>query len=495
MIFLKVLKVKYLRLIIISIFVAILFTPSYSFSQDSNLYNIAQRNLPRISLHTNRNHIQINELIRFTIEPESLATVYEFKFNFGDRTEEIKRIGKSSILHGFSTAGSYTVSVWLNAGEYFLPLDSINIKVDSVDLTINPENVFVGQNVNIKTKFETAYRVKFRFFSDNDSPLNDWSNISETNYKFLRDGIYNIHAKVGQQLTSGVSQIVSSVKRQVKVLPVTINLTADKYITKVNDSIKFSVLTNPENENFRYLFNFGDLSPKELINEPTIQHTFKEAGNYNVTAQLVLDNATLPYVSINKILINALNQPISIDLHPDKHNAATNENITFTVFTKNKEAGIDYLFDFGDNSPTQRTTDSVVQHIYKNKGNYIASVQLLLNNMPQQIWSITNMEINLAETLNPSNEKNNEIPFWVYLIGGLLILTSYKIKTKPKGSKWWLPFRSTFHVFYNQGIAKLADEKKFAVNFEYRLNPNFSESNYQIKTSNENLIKSIRREK
>jgi hypothetical protein len=496
MLSLRVQKFKYDVLIsnLIILFLVIL---SPSFAQDNSLYKaLPQENLQKIKLLTERDHVQIGELIRFTLTPESLSKSFEFKLTYGDRTDDIKKIGTSSILHGFSTAGSFTVSVWPATGEHFYPLDSITIQVDSVELTINPENVFVGQDVKISTKFETTYRVVFRFFSNDDLPLSDWSNSPVTNYKFLNEGTYTIYAKIGQRFSSGVSQIVSSIKREVRVLPITINLTADKRLINVNDSVTFSVSTNPENKNFKYLFNFDDQTREKLTADSTIKHTFLNPGNYDVNVQLFLDNKILTYRATVNIRVDPSIPPILTDtevvqLSADKNNILTGNIIVFTATTNNQRSGLTYLFYTGDRNKPVSTLKDTIHYAYSDSGNYIAYVQVTLNGN----LLATSLPINITIGSEGSSESDG-IPAWLFVISGLAVVAvSYKIKTKPKGSKWWLPFNSSFHVFSKPGTVKLADEKKFAVNFEFRLKPNLSESRYQLNVNEPNLIKTIRREK
>ena len=92
MVLLKVKKFKYDGLISNLIVLFIFLSLSPSFAQNNSTYIVQPpQNVPQIKLLTERDHVQIAELIRFTLEPESLTTFSEFNFRFGDGIEEIKK--------------------------------------------------------------------------------------------------------------------------------------------------------------------------------------------------------------------------------------------------------------------------------------------------------------------------------------------------------------------------------------------------------------------
>jgi hypothetical protein len=100
---------------------------------------VAEPQSSTVELSVDRNVVQTDEEVKFTLSPASLAinSPFIFAFDFGDGTPIVKTTNQAEIVHRYSASGSYSVKVLViqpEGREIFEPKPEV---ANSVQVTVN----------------------------------------------------------------------------------------------------------------------------------------------------------------------------------------------------------------------------------------------------------------------------------------------------------------------------------------------------------------------
>ncbi len=269
--------------------------------------------------------IQVDQANRFIANVSTNAVNQNFKyhFDFGDNTKSEFQI-ENNIEHSYRKAGTYRARVELTTNEGLLLAESnvINVKVqeliippESLSFIVTPMEVNADEAVILRLQLSNQYQnLKYRFYYGEDLQPSPWLEVSESSYKYNRPGLYAVFAAIGRFDGDSIYALINSKTKYVKVNPfIEVNLSAETS-AGVDEEITFKAeaITNIENPDFRYIFDFGDSYNTEPQKENTTTHSYNKTGKYDVTVKLLDSQGIVLNSHILRIQIEENNQLLII---------------------------------------------------------------------------------------------------------------------------------------------------------------------------------------
>jgi len=135
------------------------------------------------------------------------------------------------------------------------------------------------------------------------------------------------------------------------------------------------VASDPDGDPLTFDWNFGDGSSEAGVTQDSAQHTFSNAGSYNVSVVARDDQggASAPFEVTVVVLPN--NPPIVDSITPSASTAEPGVPIQFSVAATDPEGeALTYDWDFGDGTTQTGVTQASVEHSFSQPGSYIVSV-------------------------------------------------------------------------------------------------------------------------
>jgi PKD repeat protein len=140
----------------------------------------------------------------------------------------------------------------------------------------------------------------------------------------------------------------------------------------VNEPITFDAsLSTPDGGTIvSYIWDFGD-GTQSTEEDPIVAHSYEEAGDYTVI--LVVVDSEEKWDAESKLLSvqSSLGYPkASFTYSPTE--SLVNEAIIFDASESSDTDGtiVSYVWDFGDDTPVEKHTDSTATHVYTSAGTY-----------------------------------------------------------------------------------------------------------------------------
>jgi len=338
----------------------------------ATLYDKIQSDIKRIKVNIKPSfnvslsaisYATVDQNITFTATPITNVPDqnFRFQFDFGDGTPEIIKSSRQ-IKHSYRNTGTYYARVRLIKSEEQVLATSESIKIivkdlvipeESVSLAVTPVEVLTNEEVKFKLHIQAEYgNLRYRFYYGAGLPPSPWLEIPESSYRYEQPDIYKVYAEVGRFDGDSVYPLVRSNPKQVKVNPYyKVNLSAKKSV-QVDEIITFTALTstNAKNNNFRYIFNFGDNTETTSQPEKVIDHSYTKTGTYNASVNLIT-SAGLLLAESNVVSINVQDlvipqQSISLIVNPTE--AETDEEVIFKLLLQNEYQNLKYRFHYGE---------------------------------------------------------------------------------------------------------------------------------------------------
>ncbi len=129
----------------------------------------------------------------------------------------------------------------------------------------------------------------------------------------------------------------------------------------------------------RYVWDFGDGSPKVTTTSANISHTYTTVGTFLVSL-VAIDSTTCNIADTAYLRIKAGDNVAKLGFVPQKTGLCTDLSYIFTntsTATRGVFSSNSFMWDFGDGSPRITTGPSPVTHTYAGPGTYI--VKLILS--------------------------------------------------------------------------------------------------------------------
>lgn len=141
----------------------------------------------------------------------------------------------------------------------------------------------------------------------------------------------------------------------------------------VNETLVFDASSSydPDGTIISYEWNFddGDIT---AITDPIISHTYTAIGTYKVILVVTDDDANTASISA---MLSVTKYPIAYFTHSPKA-PLVGQTVTFnaTLSTPNGGQLVNYVWNFGDDTPTKVEPDPITDHVYDNPGTYNVSL-------------------------------------------------------------------------------------------------------------------------
>jgi PKD repeat protein len=158
--------------------------------------------------------------------------------------------------------------------------------------------------------------------------------------------------------------------------PPTAKATADKTLVAFNDPVTFDASSSQAQSGsiVSYEWNFGDTQDAQGIH---VTHSFNIAGRALVTLIVTDSRGALSTSVVPVQVVEAIPQ---IHLRLSATIAQVGQTITFDASQIELAPGdqiTSYTWNFGDQTPTQQTTNAIITHSYTGPGIYHVQVQVL----------------------------------------------------------------------------------------------------------------------
>ncbi len=152
-------------------------------------------------------------------------------------------------------------------------------------------------------------------------------------------------------------------------------------------------------EGQKYVWSFGDGTPKETTVKPTINHTYNNVGTYTVSLASI-DSNTCNIADTSYLKITVANDEAKFNLTPIKTGSCTSQTY---LFNNNATAikpfqNNSFTIDFGDGSTRQLMGANQISHTYPSDGTY--KIRLVLTdtnycNAPDSVQQILRIAQNV----------------------------------------------------------------------------------------------------
>lgn len=459
---------------------------------------------PAIRLRADKNRVNVYEQVQFFLEPADQVanTQYTFIVHIGNEIIELNN-NQTSLAYRFREAGRHIVTLsvnFQNNDDVFVApqvvSDSLFIQVDSVGLVVSPVQVGVGEPVTLRADFTPdGLDVQYRFIFGNGES-SDWDTSPRITHTYSQDGLYQVFAEIRQTGNNQINTLTSSITRNVLVRPIpqqvqTLTLEADREEVYTGEEVRFTlspsevVLGTP----FMFNFDFGDGNRENKeTGTAEILHHYDEVGNYTVSVTresnpvFANQNVSIPEVQ-NTVEIKVDSVPLIVN---PSDSAETGDPVNFETVFRTDDPQIRYRFIFGDNSdPSQWSVQPNIEHTYADSGLYRVYAEI----GRQSGDSVDIITSSVIKTVVVS-VLDSGIPWWVYVLAAVLgAAVFYTVRNYGSVSSPDV----NMYTRMDQGHQTMQGRKNLVLNYKVRLNPNFNEGNYSVKTNELGIIKKIER--
>jgi PKD repeat protein len=341
----------------------------------ATLYDVIQSEIKRLQVKLEPSYeISLSAITNTTVDDNITFTAtpitnvsnpnFRFLFDFGDNSP-IATLSQNKVKHSFSNPGTYYSSVKLlsNNDQVLATSEPLKINVkdiiipkERISFSVDPMNVQANEKVSFKLEHQIKNKnLRYRFYYGVGLEPSPWLNQSQSTYEYEKPGNYEVYAEVGRFEGNTIYSLVNSDTKQVKVNPYfKVNLLANTSMN-VDEVINFraEVSTNAINQDFRFLFDFGDGTPSSAQPQNEIQHSYRTVRTYDSRVNLLtrdgklLATSDLLRVEVKDILIS----PESISLYVDPTEVNADEEVKFKLELQNENQNLRYKFYYGEGLP------------------------------------------------------------------------------------------------------------------------------------------------
>ena len=308
-------------------------------------------------------YTKVDEKITFTANPITNIPNpnFRYQFDFGDNTDTAPR-SQNNVEHSYRKPDTYKTSVKLFSRENQLLAESNIVTITVQELVIPPQSIsFIVDPIEVNTNEKVTFKLelqntnrnlRYRFNYGRNLNSSPWLNKSESDYNYERPGNYEVYAEVGRFDGESSYTISKTETKQVKVNPsYQVKLSAPASV-QVDDSINFraEVVTNAENRDFRFQFNFGDLTPTATQSNNEIQHSYRKAGTFDAQVKLLSrDGKLLAASDLFRIKVDDIAiPPETVLLNVDPMEVNADEEVHFKLELQTEYQNLIYRFYYGD---------------------------------------------------------------------------------------------------------------------------------------------------
>lgn len=339
---------------------------------------------------------QINQAITFdgsaSSDPNSAALTYSWDFGDGNSATGV------STTHIYNTAGTYTVTLTVSNGtQSASDTTSANITAVTGDPVANaggPYTGIAGQAIQLDgsgSSDPNGLNLSYVWSFGDNTPNGQGVT---TSHVYQQAGTYNLTLWVSNG--SGWFSQATTVTVTDSVGIPTANA-GGPYTTNVNQALVFngSASSDPNNLPLTYTWNFGDGSTASGVSP---SHTYSQSGTYTVTLQV--NNGTYSDVATTSVTVNAVSIiPVADAGGP--YIGSVGVAVSLNASASYDPAGnpLQYVWVFGDGSPTLQGAGAFVSHTYAATGTY--TIWLYVNNGTGSGWIADSTTVTISANADP----------------------------------------------------------------------------------------------
>jgi PKD repeat protein len=340
------------------------------------------QNRPGITITADRTDIQQWEKVNFKAELNYNQPGASYGFLINNEPVTVGVNNNEINNYEFQKAGSFVVKVYVKSNRTLtanMPSlsDSVIINVKKVSLSVSPQEVFTDDKVTFKLGYQLPENyVKYRFhFGDNSQ--SEWLTESITTHTYKHNGNFRAYCEIGK---FDGEAMYASIQSEIKPVRVKIKETFEVKLSvityaAVDDIIAFTAnpITNSPNQQFSYIFDFGDGTISRRQSSREVNHSYNKRGNYKASVALVARNGDVLAKSEAVVInVNDLVLPQgSTSFIVDPLQSVTGEKISFRFVVQSDNKNLRYRFYYGQNiEPSQWLSINQSEYIYERPGVY-----------------------------------------------------------------------------------------------------------------------------
>jgi len=301
------------------------------------------------------------------------GVIVSYLWNFGDGSP-LLNTSNTVTQHIYSVAGNYTVTLTVTDSEGLSDTDLHFIVVSKAPVAtfiFSPEFPKVGETVtfNASGSYDpNGYVVSFRWdFGDGNVTTVTSPTLT---HAYKSTGVYTVTLTVTDN--DGYTDTATGI---VTLGTPKASFTYTPTYPIVNDPVTFnaSASYDPNGYIVSYVWSFGD-SNVTTTTKPVITHVYKSTGNFTV-ALTVSDNQGL---TDTKTLLITIKQAPTASFTYTPTTPYVGDTVTFDASSATPSGGnvTNYVWNFGDGSPTVNQTTPIITHVYVAAGNYTVSLTI-----------------------------------------------------------------------------------------------------------------------
>lgn len=313
----------------------------------------------------------------------------EYRFFFGDGN--VRDWSKeASADHAYSRPGIYEAALEVRSGDKNYTSRRVRITVDPRDPPVDREPIGVSLRAT-PVEPETGQVVVFSAvpegdtegidykFDFGDGRVKDWSSEARTEHVYSSPGRYApyVIARIGERMLES-KRIAINVER----MPIALFIRAEPVKPKTGQVVIFRAIREVDMEGIEYNFDFGDGEVRDWSSETIARHAYDKVGEYSAyvkarSGDIAIDSSpvTIQVMMDYEVTIYAKSQRARegdeiIFKEGDETVFRQYDDIVFGAVLTPEAYGASFRFVFGDNSSTDWTVKSEVNHKYTSPGEY-----------------------------------------------------------------------------------------------------------------------------
>src|SRR5918992_1017143 len=194
-------------------------------------------------------------------------------------------------------------------------------------------------------------------------------------HTFEEAGIYNVVVTItdenGQEASDNLEITVNEPLPTTTITePLTAGIISNSTEGFAPATFEFEANITGGDEPYTYLWNFGDGS--EESDEQTVEHTFEEAGIYNVVVTITDENGQEASdnleITVNEPLPTTITEPLTAGIISNSTEGFAPATFEFEANITGGDEPYTYLWNFGDGS--EESDEQTVEHTFEEAGIY-----------------------------------------------------------------------------------------------------------------------------
>ena len=227
-----------------------------------------------------------------------------------------------------------------------------------VSLHANQTKITLGQSIKFEAVLEPPdQNAEYNFIFD-DGKTSGWIREPNTEYTYRFSGEFQAFVQVrsGEQILADSPTIAVTVEE----IQYETTLRISNRNPAAGEDLRFEGSITPGAEGVRFRFVYGNGEQSEWLRQPAIDYSYSKPGRYRVALMAVIGGQTFrssdTLITVRQIVLNLA----IVDSPP----YFTEKPIKFTLRPAPDIKGLQFQFNYGDDSASRWQTNKTVEHVY-----------------------------------------------------------------------------------------------------------------------------------